>query len=101
VKRFLAAVRRDRRYLAVRAVETAALAYVIVAARAWWAPVALALLLVVIALAVALAATRVRLREITAHDERQYLYLLHAGLGSDFAAGEDDLAARARVGRRP
>jgi hypothetical protein len=84
----------------VRGAETAALAYVIIAARAWWFPVALFLGLLALALGIALASTRVRLREIKAHDDRQYLWLQYANLGTGFQAGEDDAAAREQAGRR-
>lgn len=84
----------------VRGAETAVLAYVVIAARAWWFPVALFLGLLALVLGIALVATTVRLREVTVHDRRASLYLATYG-GSDFMPGEGDEAARARVGRRP
>lgn len=54
---------------------------------------ALVLAVVVLALAVALASTRVRLREITAHDNRVSLHLARH-CGSDYAPEEGDEVRR-------
>jgi uncharacterized membrane protein len=80
--------------LLIRAAQVGVVLGALIAGRDWMGIVALALALAVAVLAAALTATRVRLREIKAHDDRQYLWLQNADLGTDFQAGEGDEGRR-------
>jgi len=57
--------------------------------------------LVIAGLTWALVGARVQVRETRAHETAQYLTIWHAGLDTDFQAGEGDESSRAQVGRRP
>lgn len=77
----------------IRAAEVALLVYLLAAGHVWMVAAIIVLAAVVVVLAVALAATRVRLREITAHDNRVSLHLA-THYGSTYAPAEGDEARR-------